>query len=101
MDTLKAWDALKCCTEYLHIKDALADGSVVPAGKGIGNLPEILNSYKAHNGGAVTLEPHLKVFDGLSSLENGDEKSVVGEVYSYPSNSAAFKAAADALKALI
>ncbi len=101
VDTLKAWDALKCCTEYLHIKDALADGSVVPAGKGIGNLPEILNSYKAHNGGAVTLEPHLKVFDGLSSLENGDEKSVVGEVYSYPSNSAAFKAAADALKALI
>ncbi len=101
VDTLKAWDALKCCTEYLHIKDALADGSVVPAGKGIGNLPEILNSYKAHNGGAVTLEPHLKVFDGLSSLENGDEKSVVGEVYSYPSNSAAFNAAADALKALI
>ena len=101
VDTLKAWDALKCCTEYLHIKDALADGSVVPAGKGIGNLPEILSSYKAHNGGAVTLEPHLKVFDGLSSLENGDEKSVVGEVYSYPSNSAAFKAAADALKALI
>ena len=49
----------------------------------------------------MTLEPHLKVFDGLSSLENGDEKSVVGEVYSYPSNSAAFKAAADALKALI
>ena len=101
VDTLKAWDALKCCTEYLHIKDALADGSVVPAGKGIGNLPEILNSYKAHNGSAVTLEPHLKVFDGLSSLENGDEKSVVGEVYKYPSNSAAFKAAADALKALI
>mgnify|MGYP005799039519 CR=1 FL=1 len=101
VDTLKAWDALKDCTEYLHIKDALADGSVVPAGKGIGNLPEILGSYRARNGRAVTLEPHLKVFDGLSSLENVGEKSVVGEVYSYPSNAAAFKAAADALKQLI
>lgn len=98
VDTKSAWEMIKPYVKYLHIKDALADGNVVPAGKGIGNLQYILNDY---NGDTVTLEPHLKVFDGLSALENKDDKSVVGEIYSYPSNEAAFKAAVDALKILL
>ena len=52
----------------MHIKDALPDGSVVPAGKGIGHLPELLRAYSAKGGEAVTLEPHLRVFDGLKDL---------------------------------
>lgn len=100
-DTLKAWKQLRPYVEYLHIKDALADGNVVPAGKGIGNLAAILDDFAAMGGNAVTLEPHLKVFDGLAALEKEDDKSVVGEVYSYPSNEEAFAAAADALKALL
>ena len=81
--------------EYMHIKDAMADGSVVPAGKGIGNLTYLLSQYK---GEVLTLEPHLSVFDGFDKLE-ADEKTKMG--YCYPSSRAAFDAAVNALKELI
>ena len=100
-DTLTAWETLSGYVKYLHIKDALKDGNVVPAGKGIGNLPFILDDFRKNGGKCVTIEPHLTVFAGLSALEKEGDKSVVGEVYRYPSNTAAFKAAADALKELI
>lgn len=100
-DTLEGWKMLSGYVKYLHIKDALSDGSVVPAGKGVGNLPFILEDFRKNGGKCVTIEPHLTVFAGLSSLEKEEDKSVVGEVYRYPSATAAFKAAADALKALI
>ena len=95
-DTLEAWNLLSPYVEYMHIKDALPDGSVVPAGKGSGNLPYILSQYK---GEVLTIEPHLTVFQGLEELEQ-DDKSKVG-IYSYPDSFSAFKAAADALKSLI
>ncbi|MGN0492457.1 MAG: sugar phosphate isomerase/epimerase family protein, partial [Acutalibacteraceae bacterium] len=100
-DTLEGWKMLSGYVKYLHIKDALADGSVVPAGKGVGNLPFILDDFRKNGGKCVTIEPHLTVFEGLSALEKEGDKSVVGEVYRYPSTTAAFKAAADALKELI
>lgn len=101
VDTKKAWELLGKEIKYLHIKDALADGSVVPAGKGIGNVKYILDEYRKLGGKNATLEPHLAVFDGLAALENEDDKSVVGEVYSYASNEEAFDAAANALKELL
>ena len=101
VDTMKAWEMLKTYVKYLHIKDALPGGNVVPAGKGSGNLAYILSDYRKMNGTALTLEPHLKVFAGLSALETEGEKSAVGEIYSYKTNEEAFRAAADALKALI
>ena len=101
VDTMPAWEMLKIYVKYLHIKDALPDGNVVPAGKGSGNLAYILSDYRKMNGTALTLEPHLKVFAGLSALETEGEKSAVGEIYSYKTNEEAFRAAADALKALI
>ena len=94
-DTVKAWEMLSPYVEYMHIKDAMADGSVVPAGKGIGNLPYLLSQYK---GEVLTLEPHLSVFDGFDKLE-ADEKTKMG--YCYPSSRAAFDAAVNALKELI
>ena len=100
-DTLKAWEIIKGFVKYLHIKYALPNGSVVPAGKGIGNLPFILDDFRKNGGKCVTIEPHLTVFSGLAALEKEGDKSVVGEVYRYPSNTLAFKAAADALKELI
>lgn len=100
-DTLEGWKMLSGYVKYLHIKDALTDGNVVPAGKGVGNLPFILEDFRKNGGKCVTIEPHLTVFEGLSALEKEGDKSVVGEVYRYPSNTAAFKAAADALKELI
>lgn len=99
-DTLEAWKMLESYVTYLHIKDAQADGFVVPAGKGIGNLPEILKMYKANGGVGVTLEPHLKIFKGLEGLEREGDKSVVGK-FEYPSNDAAFDVAVNALKEIL
>ena len=101
VDTLKAWEMIKPYVKYLHIKDALADGNVVPAGKGIGNVKFILDDYIRNGGGSVTVEPHLTVFAGLKDLEKEDDKSVVGEVYKYSSNTEAFSAAVSALRELI
>lgn len=101
VDTLKAWEMIKPYVKYLHIKDALADGNVVPAGKGIGNVKFILDDYIRNGGGNVTVEPHLTVFDGLKALEKEGDTSVVGEVYKYSSNTEAFSAAVSALRELI
>ncbi len=97
-DTLEAWEMLKGYVKYLHIKDALPDGNVVPAGKGIGNVKKILDDF---GGEALTIEPHLTVFSGLADLEQEGDKSVVGQVYTYNSNEEAFDAACEALKGLI
>ncbi|MBQ9123100.1 MAG: sugar phosphate isomerase/epimerase [Lachnospiraceae bacterium] len=94
-DTVKAWEMLSPYVEYMHIKDALADKRVVPAGKGIGNLPYLLQNYK---GSVLTLEPHLSVFDGFAQLE-AEEKTKME--YCYPSQRAAFDAAVNALKEII
>lgn len=94
-DTKAAWEMLSPYVEYMHIKDAMENGSVVPAGKGIGNLPYLLENYK---GSVLTLEPHLSVFDGFDKLE-ASEKTKMG--YCYPTSRAAFDAAVNALKELI
>lgn len=101
VDTLKGWSILKPYVKYLHIKDALKDGSVVPAGKGIGNLKFILDDFRNCVGNSITIEPHLSVFEGLHTLEKEDTKSTVGEIYRYPSNELAFKAAVSALRELL
>lgn len=100
VDTMKAWGLLKDYVKYLHIKDALEDGSVVPAGKGNGNVEYILKDFLSCGGKCVTIEPHLAVFAGLENLENDGEKSVVGNVYRYASNEEAFAAAITAFKEL-
>ncbi len=99
-DTLAAWELLKENVEYLHIKDALPDGNVVPAGKGAGNVPQIIADYVARGGDHFTLEPHLTVFAGLAALERKGDESGVGS-YRYPSADAAFDAATEALKAIL
>ena len=99
-DTLKAWDMLKDYIYYMHIKDAKADGKIVPAGYGNGNVKEIVTSFIAGGGNAFTIEPHLTVFDGFSHLERKGEKSEIVE-YGYPDSSTAFDAACNAFKNLL
>ena len=99
-DTIRAWAMLKPYIKYLHIKDSLTDGRVVPAGMGNGNIPAILSEYIALGGKSVTLEPHLAVFDGLSALEREGEESAVGGM-NYKSNEEAFDAACKALKKIL
>lgn len=94
-NTLAAWTLLESYVEYMHIKDALEDGTVVPAGKGVGNISWLLGNYQ---GRILTLEPHLSVFEGLDKLE-GDEKTKMG--YCYPSSRVAFDAAVEALNSII
>ena len=100
VDTLQAWEMLSPYIDYLHIKDALSDGQVVPAGMGAGNVAAIVKAYLAQGGNAMTLEPHLTVFDGLKDLEEDGNTSAVGG-FAYPSADAAFDAAAKALKKIL
>ncbi len=99
-DVPEAWKLLGSRVYYMHIKDAMADGTVVPAGEGIGYLPEILADYKARGGETVTVEPHLRVFDGLQGLEQGAQRSAVPAGV-YATADEAFDAACGALRKLI
>ena len=99
-DVPEAWKLLGSRVYYMHIKDAMADGTVVPAGEGIGYLPEILADYKARGGETVTVEPHLRVFDGLQGLEQGAQRSAVPAGV-YVTADEAFDAACGALRKLI
>lgn len=95
-NTIEGWEKIGPYVEYMHIKDALENGTVVPAGKGIGNIKYLLGKYR---GSVLSLEPHLTVFKGFDSLE-ANQKTPMHE-YTYPSSRAAFTASAEALKALI
>ncbi len=100
-DTLVAWELLKPYVKYMHIKDALNDGRVVPAGKGAGNVQKIVSEFVAMGGRNFTIEPHLTVFAGLKDLERAGEESKVGELYTYPDANTAFDAACNAFKEVI
>lgn len=63
-DTLEAYEMLKEHIVYIHIKDCINGGGVVPAGYGDGNIKAILT--KIHeNGyeGFLSIEPHLAQYD--------------------------------------
>ena len=99
-DTLEGWEMLCDYVNYMHIKDALPDGRVVPPGEGIGYVPVLLEKFAAQGGKLLSLEPHLSDFVGLKALEREGEKSIVGAL-SFESNEAAFDHAAKALKKLL
>lgn len=98
-DTLTAWKLLAQRVHYMHIKDCLADGRVVPPGKGIGHLSELIRDFAARGGQVVSLEPHLSVFTGLSDLEREGQTTEMDPLR-FSSHRAAFDAAAAALRVL-
>jgi len=99
-DTWHAWMLVHPYVKYMHIKDALADGRVVPPGEGVGQIARLLEAYRAQGGQWLSIEPHLGQFVGLAALEREGEKSVVG-TYAYESLDAAFDAACQALKKVL
>ena len=101
-DTIKAWEMLSPYVEYIHVKDALHDGKIVPAGYGIANVKTIIQDF-AKNGGTLTLEPHLFEFVGLKELEGSREKGGKPTVnsLSFTNQREAFDAAARALKDIL
>ncbi len=96
-DTLSAWEMTKQYVKYIHVKDALADGTVVPAGDGIGNLETILKKYKQAGGEVLTLEPHLFDFIGSDKLE----RASLLHQNAFSDSREAFDCASDALKRII
>ena len=102
--TKPGFDAIKDKITYMHIKDAIAAAdTVVPAGEGDGELEYILGELdKEEKVYFLTVEPHLKTFDGLKNLEVTDELALkMNEKYSYPDNKASFAAACSAIHNLI
>ncbi len=98
-ETLSAWEMLKPYVDYMHIKDAAADGHVVPAGWGAGNVAAIVKEYGEMGGKVLTLEPHLTEFVGLKGLEQEGDQSVVGDI-AFESPEAAFDFAVKTMKDL-
>lgn len=104
VDILPAYEKLKDHIEYMHIKDArFSDGFVVPPGTGDGHIRELLELFSKKDGKRfLTLEPHLKVFDGLEALEQaGGTADKLKDDYTYKTNSEAFSAAASALHLIL
>ena len=100
VNTLEAYEQLHDRITYMHIKDAFAaDGAVVCAGHGDGNVPEILRRLNTERDGEVilTVEPHLTVFKGLQDLQDEEVK----HHESYPDSRTAFHAAVQALKDIL
>lgn len=80
-DTLEAYELLKDDIAYVHVKDALAaNGNVVPAGMGDGNVAAILTRlFESGYEGFLSLEPHLFNFSGFAGLEKGKDAIAEGE----------------------
>lgn len=100
VDTLKAWELLKDYIYYMHIKDSLSDGMIVPAGEGDGNVTKIVTEYINKGGKYFTIEPHLKVFDGLKNLERENGQSIILK-YNFEDNNIAFDTACKAFKNIL
>ena len=101
VDTLAAWDMLKNNIRYMHIKDALQSGYVVPSGKGVGNIPYITSEFIKMGGKDFTMEPHLTVFDALKGLERADEEIKVGKTMSFASKEEAFDVACKSFREIV
>ncbi|MGN0173477.1 MAG: sugar phosphate isomerase/epimerase family protein [Acutalibacteraceae bacterium] len=99
IDTLNAWEMLKDYIYYMHIKDAKADGFIVPSGNGAGNIKKISEDFISRGGKDFTMEPHLIDFDGLSNLEREGEKTQ--SLCEFSDSNTAFDIACDAFKKLI
>lgn len=78
-----AYDMLKHTFSHMHIKDADEKAEMVPAGEGIGRIPETLEALKDVYDGEfiLTLEPHLMEFGGLAGLESEGHTSNLGNRY--------------------
>lgn len=89
---MEAFQLLAPNITYMHIKDAEKNGTIVPAGLGIGTIPEILAVLNNARKGELilTVEPHLKVFAGLAALEGGQRTSLGN---AYATSAEAFEAA--------
>lgn len=101
IDPLPAWELLRDRVRYLHIKDALYSGDVVPAGRGDGKIAAITAAFLEQGGTDVTLEPHLHDFSAYKSLEREGMAVELGKRFTFQSPDEAFDAAVRAFRELL
>ena len=102
VEILPAWEMLKDRICYLHVKDALKNGTVVPAGYGEGHLDTVVADFLNRGGEVLTLEPHLAEFCGLQGLEQEGERTIVGSArFRFRDNNEAFDTAVNSLKKIL
>ena len=99
VEPYSAYELLKEHVAYFHIKDALYEGAIVPAGKGEAKIKEILSLHReyAREDFFVSLEPHLQTFTGLNALVGRPFENP----YQYPDKKTAFSDAVTKFKELI
>lgn len=91
-------NALHSRTHYFHIKDILADThQIVPAGKGDGRIGDLVARIAPEAEVTLTLEPHLKLFDGYSGFDSTELKNK----YEFATETESFDAAVCALKEIL
>ena len=103
-DTLEGFKLLKDKITYMHIKDCIAEiDTVVPAGEGDGHLEEILRMLDENEQVYfLSVEPHLRVFEGLENLEPDDTTAnAMNKKFVYPDNQTSFVAACSAIHNII
>jgi sugar phosphate isomerase/epimerase len=96
----KAFGMLKDYIYYLHIKDATAGCVMTPAGDGIGRIPETIGALRDFDRTYVlTVEPHLRVFNGLDKLQSAHGEGKVTDQYA--TSAEAFSAAVKGIRRYI
>jgi sugar phosphate isomerase/epimerase len=67
------WSQLGSYVAHVHVKDALADGDVRPAGEGDGQVGKLLDRLRDRNyEGILALEPHLAIAGHSSGFSGVD-----------------------------
>jgi 3-dehydroshikimate dehydratase len=68
-----AYETLRPWLRYVHVKDALPDGSVVAAGEGVARWPDLLQRLREDGyDGFFSLEPHLAAAGQYSGFSGPD-----------------------------
>lgn len=103
-ETLEGFKKLQDYVTYFHVKDCIAEiDTVVPAGEGDGHIVEIMKMLDQKEGVYfLSVEPHLRVFEGLDDLEPDDATAnAMNKKFVYPDNKASFAAACSAIHNII
>lgn len=77
---------------YLHVKDCRFSGELVPAGCGDARIADVI--ARAEGDKVLTLEPHLRVFEGYAGIDKSEMKNA----FAFDTGADAFRCAAGALK---
>lgn len=98
-DPLKGIEATLPSIEYLHVKDAKFDRTIVPVGMGDGQYAEVLRQVDALTDRTVilTLEPHLHIFDAYAKIDSHKLENLI----SFETADDAFDCAVENLKKLL